>query len=184
MRSRTPRGVVPVVAVCAALVLVGVTGCASNEPTPEPSDGGIEGVQTYGDLTRDHSTDDVSYPQSPPVGGDHDPEWVDCTGTVYDEVIRDENAVHALEHGAVWITYNDAASDDDVTTLATKVEGQPYSFMSPYPDQEQPIVLTAWGVQLAVEDANDERIDEFLTTYRSGPQTPEPGATCEAGEMA
>jgi hypothetical protein len=172
------------VAAGVVLVLVGISGCASNEPTPEPTDGGIAGVQTYGDLTRDHSTDDVTYPQSPPVGGDHDPEWVDCTGTVYDEVIRDENAVHALEHGAVWITYTDAVSDDDVATLAAKVEGQPYSFMSPYPDQESPIALTAWGVQLGVDDADDQRIDEFLTTYRSGPQSPEPGATCEAGEMA
>jgi hypothetical protein len=56
--------------------------------------------------------------------------------------------------------------------------------MSPYPDQESPIALTAWGVQLGVDDADDQRIDEFLTTYRSGPQSPEPGATCEAGDMA
>jgi hypothetical protein len=171
-------------AVLALVVLAVGAGCSSgSEPTPEPSDGGIEGVQTYGDLTREHTTDDVAYPQSPPVGGDHDPQWVDCTGTVYDEPVRNENAVHALEHGAVWITYTDGVSQDDVDALAAKVEGQPYSFMSPYPDQESPVVLTAWGVQLGIDGADDPRIDEFLTTYRSGPQTPEPGATCEAGEM-
>jgi len=165
----------------AALALV--SACASAEPTPEPSDGGIDGVQTYGDLTRDHTGDDVAYSQSPPVGGDHDPEWIDCTGSVYDQVLRNENAVHSLEHGAVWVTYSDAATQDDIDALAAKVDGQPYSFMSPYPNQESPIELTAWGVQLAVDDASDDRIDEFLTTYRSGPQTPEPGATCESGTM-
>jgi hypothetical protein len=165
----------------AALALV--SACASAEPTPEPSDGGIDGVQTYGDLTRDHTKDDVDYPQGPPLGGDHDPEWIDCTGSVYDQVLRNENAVHSLEHGAVWVTYSDAATQDDIDALAAKVDGQPYSFMSPYPDQESPIELTAWGVQLAVDDASDDRIDEFLTTYRSGPQTPEPGATCESGTM-
>jgi hypothetical protein len=118
------------------------------------------------------------------VGGDHDPQWVDCTGTVYDEPLRNENAVHALEHGAVWVTHTDAVSEDDVAALVAKVDGEPYSLMSPYADQESPIVLTAWGVQLGVDSADDARIDEFLTTYRSGPQTPEPGATCEAGEMA
>lgn len=169
------------VALAAIVLFVGV-GCGS-EPTPAPSDSGIEGVQTFGELTREHTTDDVDYPQSPPVGGDHDPQWVDCTGTVYDEPLRNENAVHALEHGAVWVTYNDAASQADIDALASKVEGQPYSFMSPYPDQESPIVLTAWGVQLALDSADDPRVNEFLTTYRSGPQTPEPGATCEAGEM-
>jgi Protein of unknown function (DUF3105) len=88
-----------------------------------------------------------------------------------------------MEHGAVWVTYTDAASQGDIDAMAAKVEGQPYSLMSPYPDQESPIVLSAWGVQLGVESAADPRVDEFLTTYRSGPQTPEPGATCEAGEM-
>ena len=102
---------------------------------------------------------------------------------MYDEPVRNENAVHALEHGAVWITYTDGVSQDDIDALEAKVEGQPYSFMSPYPDQESPIVLTAWGVQLGIDGADDPRVDEFLTTYRSGPQTPEPGATCEAGEM-
>ena len=165
-------------------VLGSLAGCSSSsEHTPAPSDGGIEGVQTFGDLTRNHTTDDVTYPQSPPVGGDHDPEWVDCTGMVYDEPLRNENAVHSLEHGAVWVTYTDAVSQADIDALAAKVDGQPYSFMSPYPGQDSPIVLTAWGVQLGVDSADDPRIDEFLTTYRAGPQTPEPGATCESGLM-
>ncbi len=171
------------VALVMVVVAVGAGCSTASEPMPEPSDGGIDGVQTFGDLTREHTTDDVDYPQSPPVGGDHDPEWVDCTGTVYDEPLRNENAVHSLEHGAVWVTHTDAVSQADIETLAAKVEGQPYSFMSPYPDQDSPIVLTAWGVQLSVDSADDPRIDEFLTTYRSGPQTPEPGATCESGLM-
>ena len=171
-------------AVFAVAALVTVSGCVSAEPTPEPSDGGITGVQTYGDLTRDHTGDTVAYPQSPPVGGDHNNEWVDCTGTVYDQEVPNEKAVHALEHGAVWVTYTDAVPSSAVEALAAKIDGQPYSFMSPYADQESPITVTAWGAQLGVDDASDGRIDEFLTAYRSGPQTPEPGATCEAGDMA
>ncbi|MCZ3389507.1 MAG: DUF3105 domain-containing protein [Actinomycetia bacterium] len=169
-------------AVSVVFALGSLVGCSINaEPTPEPTDGGIEGVQTFGDLARDHTTDDVEYPHSPPVGGDHDPQWMDCTGTVYEQPLRNENAVHSLEHGAVWITYTDAVSQADIDALAAKVEGQPYSFMSPYPDQGSPITLTAWGVQLGLESADDPRVDEFLTAYRSGPQTPEPGATCGSG---
>jgi hypothetical protein len=81
------------------------------------------------------------------------------------------------------VTYTDEVSQADIDALAAKVEGQPYSFMSPYPGQDSPIVLTAWGVQLGVDSADDPRIDEFLTTYRAGAQTPEPGATCESGLM-
>jgi hypothetical protein len=97
--------------------------------------------------------------------------------------VRDENAVHSLEHGAVWITYNADATNADVKSLATRVQGQPYTMMSPYPDQPGTIELTAWGLQLTVANAEDPRIDEFLQAYRQGPQTPEPGAPCEGGTM-
>lgn len=160
-----------------------LAGCSEPQPTTTPSDEGIAGVQTFGDLTREHTEDPVSYPQSPPVGGDHNPQWLDCTGTVYTEPVPNENAVHSLEHGAVWITHDGSLSDEQVAALAERVEGQPYTFMSPYPDQESPIMLTAWGVQLAVDDENDPQIAEFLAAYRQGPQTPEPGATCESGLM-
>lgn len=170
------------------LVVAGTLLAACGSDTPDApasaSDTQIDGVQTYSDLSREHTTDSVDYPQSPPVGGDHDPQWVDCTGTVYPEPLRDENAVHALEHGAVWVTYDDSLSPDDVAALADRVDGAPYTFMSPYPGQASPVVLTGWGVQLALDDPTDPRIDEFLTAYRQGPQTPEPGATCEAGEMS
>lgn len=160
-----------------------LTGCSEPSPTAEPSDEGIAGVQTFGDLTRGHTEDPVSYPQSPPVGGDHSPQWLDCTGSVFDEPVANENAVHSLEHGAVWVTHDGSLSDADVAALTERVDGQPYTFMSPYPDQESPVMLTAWGAQLGVDASDDPRIDEFLTGYRQGPQTPEPGATCESGMM-
>ena len=167
---------------------VGLVGCSSSSPAadaPQPSgsSGGIAGVKTYTDLTRNHTTADVTYPQTPPVGGDHDPDWIDCTGQVYTQPLRNENAVHSLEHGAVWLTYNSDVSSKDVATLAKQVDGRQYSFMSPYPDQPAPIMLTAWGLQLSVDSATDPRIDEFLSTYAQGPQTPEPNAPCAGGIM-
>jgi len=165
-------------------LLATLSACGSGDTSSAASSSSIDGVQTYGNLSRNHTTEDVDYPQTPPVGGDHDPQWLDCTGTVYDQPVRDENAVHSLEHGAVWITYNDDATDADVKSLATRVQGQPYTLMSPYPDEPGTIELTAWGLQLTVDNADDPRIDKFLEAYRQGPQTPEPGATCEAGDMS
>ena len=46
------------------------------------------------------------------------------------------------------------------------------------------MVLTAWGVQLEVDSANDPRIDEFLDTYVLGPQTQEQNAACTGGTSA
>ncbi|MCG6493967.1 DUF3105 domain-containing protein [Kitasatospora sp. A2-31] len=143
----------------------------------------IAGVQTFGKLGRTHVQTPVAYPQTPPVGGDHSPVWLDCNGAVYTRPVPDENAVHSLEHGAVWITYNDQASPADVAALAAKVQGKPYTFMSPYPAEQGKITLTAWGNQLVVDSPTDPRVDAFLAQYVQGPQTPEPGAPCTDGLM-
>ncbi|MDH6129589.1 DUF3105 domain-containing protein [Kitasatospora sp. GP82] len=138
----------------------------------------IEGVKTYDNLSRTHVTTKVNYPQVPPVGGDHSPIWANCMGTVYDKPLANENAVHSLEHGAVWVTYNSKASADDLKTLSDKVKVTPYSLMSPYPDEKGTITLTAWGTQLVLDSAKDPRVAEFFTKYVQGPQTQEPGASC------
>ncbi|ANS68925.1 hypothetical protein SLINC_6701 [Streptomyces lincolnensis] len=144
----------------------------------------IKGERTFKDLSQNHVTKPVDYKMSPAVGGDHDQVWMNCNGDVYDREIAEMNAVHSLEHGAVWITYNDKAADTDVSALKDKVQGTPYTLMSPYADQSSPITLSAWGRQLAVNSASDPRVDTFLTKYVQGDQTPEPGAACTGGKSA
>ncbi|GAA2475583.1 DUF3105 domain-containing protein [Streptomyces gobitricini] len=132
-------------------------------------------------LGRNHPTTPVSYPMKPPVGGDHHPAWQNCDGDVYKKPVRNENAVHSLEHGAVWVTYNDKAPAADVKKLEEKVGKTSYSLMSPVKDQAGAIMLSAWGKQVTVDGADDPRVDAFFTKYIQGPQTPEPGAACTGG---
>ncbi|MFK4067204.1 DUF3105 domain-containing protein [Streptomyces sp. NPDC029674] len=132
-------------------------------------------------LGRDHVTKAVDYPMTPPVGGDHNQAWMTCDATVYEKAIPNENAVHSLEHGAVWVTYNDKAPAADVKKLGDKVSKTPYSLMSPVAKQRSPIMLSAWGHQLTVDSAADPRVGEFFSKYVQGPQTPEPGAACSGG---
>ncbi|MEU3501265.1 DUF3105 domain-containing protein [Streptomyces hundungensis] len=132
-------------------------------------------------LTRNHVTTPVRYPMTPPVGGDHAAVWMNCGGVVYQKPVPDVNAVHSLEHGAVWVTYTDKASAADVKKLGGKVSVTPYSLMSPYQDQAGAIMLSAWGKQLTVDSADDPRVNQFFTRYVEGPQTPEPGAPCTGG---
>ncbi|HYH26357.1 MAG TPA: DUF3105 domain-containing protein [Blastococcus sp.] len=141
----------------------------------------IAGAQTFDYEGGNHDDNPIEYPESPPVGGSHANMWADCTGTVYDVDIRHENAVHSLEHGAVWITYNpDEVTDADVETLAGLVDGESGRMLSPYEGQDSPISVQSWGEQLKVDSADDERIKQFadLMTYKSD-DFPEPGATCE-----
>jgi Uncharacterized protein conserved in bacteria len=137
----------------------------------------IEGVQEYAGLTRQHVTEDVSYEQSPPVGGDHHAAWQNCG--VYDAPLRNVHAVHSLEHGAVWITYRPDLPEAEVEKLAALYTPGSYILVSPYEgEMDSPIVASAWGVQLGVDSADDDRLSRFLRLYERGPQTPEPGASC------
>lgn len=126
----------------------------------------------------------VAYDQSPPFGGPHDGVWADCTGVVYPTAVRNENMVHALEHGTVWIAYNpEQIKDAALDKLKTKVEGQQYMMLSPYPGLDRPISLQSWGHRLKLDSADDTRIDDFIKSLRGNQyQNPEPGGRCDAAD--
>ncbi|GGV11680.1 DUF3105 domain-containing protein [Streptomyces spectabilis] len=142
----------------------------------------IKGEKSFKDLGRNHVTTPVDYKSSPAAGGDHNPVWMNCDGDLYDKEIDETNAVHSLEHGAVWVTYSDKADDSEVRALKARVEKTPYSLMSPYAEQSAPLTLSAWGKQLSVTSASDPRVNAFFDKYVQGAQTPEPGAACTGGK--
>lgn len=185
-RARERRNKTITVAVCAVIftALAGGTGyllvTIKGEEEPAHSTP-IKGEKTWDELSRNHVPQTVSYPMTPAAGGDHAQAWMNCDGDVYAKEVPQENAVHALEHGAVWVTYNTKAPAADIETLEETVSKTPYSLLSPHPKQKSPITVTAWGRQLELNTASDPRLTTFLTKYVQGPQTPEPGAACTNG---
>jgi len=157
---------------------------APTAQNPDPSTK-IEGVTTvqYTGSVHVLATERVAYDKTPPFGGPHDGSWAACTGIVYPNAVRTENMVHSLEHGAIWIAYNPAqVTGPDLDLLKVRVDGRPYSMMSPYPGLDKPISLQSWGHQLKLDKADDPRIDQFITALRSNPNGvyPEVGASCDA----
>jgi hypothetical protein len=135
----------------------------------------IEGVEAF-DLANDHVEGVVDYEQNPPAGGPHNAVWLNCG--VYTEPQANENAVHSMEHGAVWVTYDaDALSDEELTTLKSYLPAT-YSIISPYEGLDSPIVLSAWDHQLKLDSASDERIPAFFEEYWRNQNAPEPNAVC------
>lgn len=126
-----------------------------------------------------HDSNPIKYTDIPPFGGTHDPNWADCSGTVYSKPVRDENAVHALEHGSVWVTYRPDLPKDQVDALKKLVSGHNFTLMSPYPGLKDAVSLQSWGYQLFVKDGTDPRVKRFIEDLRVNPQTtPEYGASC------
>jgi hypothetical protein len=139
----------------------------------------IEGVKTFTGLSRNHVPGTVTYAQNPPTGGDH--SAVDQNCGFYSAPIVDENAVHSLEHGAVWITHDPKLPAAQLATLRAFAAKNAYVLVSPRDGLPSPVVASAWGVQLQLASAEDTRLPVFLRAYVNGPQTPEPGAACTGG---
>lgn len=140
----------------------------------------LDAVQEFEGLTNKHLApgETVDYPQSPSVGGDHAAVWLECG--VYDEPVPEANVVHDLEHGTTWITYRpDLVDADGIQRLADQLTDN--AILSPYPDQEAPVVITVWGRQLELTGPEDPRIQLFVTKYAAGDTAPEPFASCHGG---
>ena len=139
----------------------------------------IEGLVEHEHQSRDHVDEEIVAGDLPPVGGSHSPVWQNCG--IYDEPVSIENAMHSLEHGAMWLAYQPDLPQGDVESLRDLVRGEDFVIMSPYPGLKSPVVLTAWEVQMELDSVQDDRLEEFVDRYQQGPTTPERGASCQDG---
>lgn len=166
----------------AAVAVVGliVASIVLTPPPPKAYEAGsegvdIEGVDTFENVA-DHVEGTVDYEQSPPTGGPHNAVWLNC-GT-YSEPVPSENAVHSMEHGAIWVTYDAGRlSGEELTALKAQLPSS-YAILSPYEGLQSPVVLSSWNHQLKLESADDERIGQFFEEYWRSQNAPEPNAAC------
>lgn len=167
----------------------GITGVVAYDTTgyPQASNNGPAAQA----ISHTHVPGPVTYSVTPPVGGQHNAEWMNCG--IYDKPVPAERAVHNLEHGAVWITYQSSLPQSSVNALRTFVERQSmlnpagqgasrYLDLSPYPGLPSPIVVSSWGFQLRLTSPSDPRLQQFVNKFRvSQTYTPEYGSPCTGG---
>lgn len=142
----------------------------------------LKAVQTFSYVGAQHTTDPVTYSQTPPAGGPHDPTWNDCG--IYTQPVRNENTVHDLEHGTVWITYRPGESAAGIQKLeeALATVKSKKTILSPYPGLPAPVVVTVWNAQLDLKGADDPRLPAFIKFYGDGHTAPEASvASCAGG---
>jgi hypothetical protein len=144
----------------------------------------IQGAVILPDPGAGHVDGDISYTSEIPAGGQHNPVWQNCG--IYEEPIRTENAIHSMEHGAVWIAYNADLPADQVEQLRELIRDERsrlrnFYILSPKEGLSSPIIVTAWRAQLKVDNASDDNILKFMQRFHIGPYTPERGATCSGG---
>ncbi|MCA9955379.1 MAG: DUF3105 domain-containing protein [Anaerolineales bacterium] len=140
----------------------------------------IEGVLVVDTAVANQHDDSLVIPfgDTPPTGGPHASVWQNCG--IYTTPVEGQYAIHSMEHGAVWITYNLDLPADQVAALESVARGGNFMLVSPYPEQTSPVVLTVWDRQLAVDSASDARIEEFIDRYKQV-RGPESGSSCSGG---
>jgi len=177
----------------ATVVAVGIVSYAGyqvyeNGLTWQQRADGIDGIVDFHQKDpaslqfQQHTYGPITYKYSPPAGGSSNPNWQRCLGDVYDAAIANEQAVHSMEFGAIWITYNPDLPANQVEELAKKVRGNDYMLMSPYPGLDKPISIQAWGYQLKVTKASDGRIADFITNLKVKAAFT-PGQACSTGNF-
>ena len=162
-----------------ALALAVAAGCGGGDDGDSQAaegDAPIEGVETITIGPYSHPDGEITSDRRPPVGGDHNPRLAPCD--FYDEVVPDELTVHTIEHGAVWVTYLPSLGGGEIDVIRQLVADNDRVLASPYPDQTSPVVVTAWGRQLRLESARDERLAQFVERYVDADTAPEAGRAC------
>ena len=165
-------GGLAVVAGLTAVVLTGTDSSGGGRPDPPA------GTETVAVDDAVHVTGEVEYSDAAPAGGAHDSTPLACG--YYDFVVPDENVVHSLEHGVVWVTYEPGVSDDELSILRD-LGGSRETIVSLLPDQGSAIIGTAWGARIRLESATDPRLEQFADAFRDAPTSPEPFASCVGG---
>ncbi len=98
---------------------------------------------------------------------------------VHPQPLVDEVLIHNLEHGYVNMHYScaDEPCPELVGQLSTivdeAVERGGKVLLSPYPDMETKIALTAWTFIETMEAFDEVRIRDFMVTHESSPNAPE-----------
>ena len=117
-----------------------------------------------------HTSETVTYDTVPPVAGSHAATSAPCG--VHAEQIPNENLVHTFEHGAIGLLYEPDVEIDQIRELEEIVgEYQTHIFSAPYAEMDSPIVISAWGFRMPLDEVDAPAIREFVDEFREkGPE--------------
>lgn len=149
------------------LIGYGLFVLISQTATPRPG-------ESFAIQGREHIPVGSSHPEynsNPPTSGSHYAQPTNWN--VYQDELKDENVIHSLEHGGIWISYQ--PNIDDETKAKIETIGKKYSgsvVVSPRSANDALIALASWGRLEKLETFDEARIIEFIKRNKN--KSPEP----------
>jgi hypothetical protein len=111
------------------------------------------------------------YNSNPPTSGPHaSPLRTDT----YTRQYPDENLIHNLEHGHIWLSYQDEGDSETIDLLRSIQSQFPSSVIVTFrPNNDARIAVAAWQRLLKLEEPDENQIMAFISRYRD--KAPESG---------
>jgi hypothetical protein len=109
------------------------------------------------------------YNSNPPTSGPHTtPIRLGAYTTQY----PDENMIHNLEHGHIWLSYRDADDTEAIQLLTGLQQSYPDRVIMTYrPENDTRVALAAWTRLLSLDELDSEQIEAFIIRFNN--QAPE-----------
>ena len=130
----------------------------------------------YPNLGQEHiaiGASHTAYNSNPPTSGPHyaqPAKW-----GVYRYELPDEQLVHNLEHGGIWISYNQTVASDTVDKLEALAQKYPDKIIvEPRAKDDSPIALASWTRLLPLNEFDETTILNFIRLNKN--RSPEPNA--------
>ena len=110
------------------------------------------------------------YNSNPPTSGWH--YLLPAQSGIYDKEFPDEELIHNLEHGQIWISYRPDLPKDQIDALAKiAMSYGSKMIMTPRAKDDSPIAIAAWTHLLKLTSVDEKQIRAFIDAYRGyGPE--------------
>lgn len=158
-----------IIAVFTLLVLaVGVVFIANQSKPKSPEKENLIG-DYYPQVSREHidpGAPHQPYNSNPPTSGQHYAQPANVG--IYDNELPDEQLIHNLEHGHVWISYRvSSASAELVNSLKQIVkDNSRLVILTPREKNDSLIAVASWTRLLKLDNLDKQKIVDFIKTNR------------------
>ena len=158
-------------------LLIVLLNSAANQP-PTVNLAAVPDASTeYAVQSRDHIDVGSVHPEynsNPPTGGWHYANPANIA--FYTSQLQDEQLVHNLEHGQIWLSYRDANDQEAIDALRAIQATQPGAVIVTYrPEDPSRIAVASWGRLLLLDELDTDQIYAYIARYKN--HSPEPLAS-------
>ena len=110
------------------------------------------------------------YNSNPPTSGSHYAKEADWG--IYESELPDEQAIHNLEHGGIWLSYKNLNSVE-LNQLKQFAKEHPQSIiLSPREKNDSKVAVASWTRLMKLDEVNVEKIELFYKGNKN--KSPEP----------